>query len=84
MREKGGVTGQSLESTMRRAEIDMPPSANQVLALAEELRETFAAQTVDRNAVNLLVHDALMKALDVKLGDIGRGANEIAETNKAA
>lgn len=46
------------------------PHANQVLALAEQLRETFAAQTVDRNAVNLLVHDALMKALDIKLEDL--------------
>jgi len=44
----------------------MSESANHVLALAEQLRETFAAQTVDRNAVNLLVHDALMKALDIK------------------
>ncbi len=44
----------------------MPSPANQVLALAEQLRETFAAQTVDRNAVNLLVHDALMKALNIK------------------
>jgi hypothetical protein len=46
------------------------PHANQVLALAEQLRETFAAQTVDRNAVNLLVHDALMKALDIKPEDL--------------
>lgn len=44
--------------------------ANHVLALAEQLRETFAAQTVDRNAVNLLVHDALMKALDIKPEDL--------------
>ncbi|MEQ1811821.1 MAG: hypothetical protein ABL889_17975 [Terricaulis sp.] len=48
----------------------MPPSANHVLALAEQLRETFAAETVDRNAVNLLVHDALMKALDIKPEDL--------------
>lgn len=47
----------------------MPPSANHVLALAEQLRETFAAETVDCNAVNLLVHDALMKALDIKPAD---------------
>lgn len=47
----------------------MTPSANHVLALAEQLRETFAAQTVDRNAVNLLVHDALMKELGVKVGN---------------
>lgn len=46
------------------------PHANEVLALAEQLRETFAAQTVDRNAVNLLVHDALMKALDIKPEDL--------------
>lgn len=46
------------------------PHANQVLALAEQLRETFAAQTVDRNAVNLLVHDALMKALDINPEDL--------------
>ena len=48
----------------------MSASANQVLALAEQLRETFAAHTVDRNAVNLLVHDALMKALDIKVADL--------------
>lgn len=48
----------------------MSASANHVLALAEQLRETFAAETVDRNAVNLLVHDALMKALDIKLEDM--------------
>jgi len=48
----------------------MSSHANQVLALAEQLRETFASQTVDRNAVNLLVHDALMKALDIKPHDL--------------
>lgn len=48
----------------------MTTRANQVLALAEQLRETFAAQTVDRNAVNLLVHDALMRALDIKPEDL--------------
>ncbi|WP_156767686.1 hypothetical protein [Candidatus Viadribacter manganicus] len=48
----------------------MSASANHVLTLAEQLRETFAAQTVDRNAVNLLVHDALLKALDIKPVDM--------------
>jgi hypothetical protein len=48
----------------------MTTRANQVLALAEQLRETFTAQTVDRNAVNLLVHDALMEALDIKPEDL--------------
>lgn len=48
----------------------MPSSANHVLALAEQLRESFTAHTVDRNAVNLLVHDALMRALDIKPEDM--------------
>ncbi len=41
----------------------MSSYADQVVALAEELRESFASQAVDRNAVNLLVHNALMRAL---------------------
>lgn len=67
MRSKRRVTRASFESPSTRA---MTTRANQVLALAEQLRETFTAQTVDRNAVNLLVHDALMEALDIKPEDL--------------
>ncbi len=62
----------------------MPPSANAVLALAEQLRETFAAETVDRNAVNLLVHDALMKALDITPADMAPRRAVAFKQNKAA
>ena len=62
----------------------MPPSAKHVLALAEQLRETFAADTVDRNAVNLLVHDALMKALDIKPADVSPRRAIAFERDKAA
>lgn len=41
----------------------MPSYADRILALADQFRETFAAEAVDRNATNLLVHNALMKAL---------------------
>ncbi len=44
----------------------MSSHADQIIALAEEFRDSFASLAVDRNAVNLLVHNALMRALDAK------------------
>lgn len=41
----------------------MPSYADQLIALADHFRETFATEKVDRNATNMLVHDALMKTL---------------------
>ena len=72
---RGPVTRRSLESTNSRR---MTTRANHVLALAEQLRESFAAETVDRNAVNLLVHAALMKALDIKPEDLAPPAKKAA------
>lgn len=41
----------------------MSSYAQQLIALADQFRETFATEKVDRNATNMLVHDALMKTL---------------------